>query len=224
MHPAVGGTGSHRTRLAAGAAIAIAGLCLASGAAQARADSFESNGLSDANSLAVSPASAYPAGGPAMNTARAIADEYWHGDPCRGRVQISWAALGSSVNAIATWSNRTGAYADPAHNMRCSVQFNSDQAFDWPALCTVFTHEFGHLSGRQHSADPNDVMYPVYSVPLAACANTPPPPLGPGAPPSLTKLRWVPRAGVRRAVGARHVVSHRRRRRHHRRRHHTARR
>lgn len=213
MRAAVDATRRQRTAFAAWTKIALAAFCLATCAtATAQADSFQSGSLADSNGLAVSPASAYPAGGPTMSAARAIADTHWGSDPCHGRVQISWAALGSSVNAIATWSNRAGAYTDPVHNTRCSVQFNSDQAFDWQALCTVFAHEFGHLSGHQHSADPNDVMYPVYSAPLAACANTPPPPVGPGAP-ALAKLRSVPRGGARRAIGASRS-SHRRRHRH----------
>lgn len=199
--------------LAAIAAVALCGICLAIAAPQVRADAFQGPGLSDANELAISPASAYPPGGPAMNAARAIAENYWHGEPCHGDVKISWASMGSSVNAIATWSNRAGAYADPAHNVRCSVRFNSDQAFDWPALCTVFTHEFGHLTGHQHSADPNDVMYPLYSVPLAACADTPSPPVGP------SPAAAASRVARRRAVGARHAAGrhHARRERRHKR-------
>jgi hypothetical protein len=96
-------------------------------------------------------------------------------------VAISWASMGASVNAIATWTNPSGAYADPARNDRCSVRFNSDQAFDWPSLCTVLAHEFGHLTGHQHASDPSDVMYPIYSVPLPACADTPAPATGPGS-------------------------------------------
>jgi hypothetical protein len=144
----------------------------------ALADSFQPSALATANDLALSPASLYPLGGPAMSTARSIADRYWHGEPCRGKVAISWAAMGSSVNAIATWSNRTDAYADPARNDHCSVRFNSDQAFDWPSLCTIFAHEFGHLTGHQHASDPSDVMYPIYTVPLPGCVDTPAPATG----------------------------------------------
>jgi hypothetical protein len=171
---------SYRSGIAA-IVIGLAALGCAAAPA-ALADSFQPSALATANDLAVSPASLYPVGGPAMLTARSIADRYWHGQPCHGNVTISWAAMGSSVNALATWSNRSGAYADPARNDHCNVSFNSDQAFDWPSLCTVFAHEFGHLNGQQHTSDPADVMYPIYSVPLPACADTPAPATGQGSP------------------------------------------
>jgi hypothetical protein len=116
--------------------------------------------------------------------------------------------MGSSVNAIATWSNRSGAYADPARNDRCSVRFNSDQAFDWPSLCTVFAHEFGHLTGHQHTSDPSDVMYPLYSVPLPACADTPAPATGEGG---ASEASRHPTAGSAARAGRlhRHRGAHR---------------
>jgi hypothetical protein len=196
----------HRSICAAIAAITLTALSCAQTLPAALADSFQPSGLATANALAVSPASLYPVGGPAMSTARAIADRYWHHEPCRGNVAISWAAMGSSLNAIATWSNRAGAYADPARNDRCSVRFNSDQAFDWPSLCTVFAHEFGHLTGHQHASDPSDVMYPIYSMPLAACAQTPAPATGPGSASAASRRSASGPAGAAR--------SHRRHRTH----------
>jgi hypothetical protein len=204
----MGWVDSHRSSLVVIAGT-LAALGCAQGAPAALADSFEPSGLATANALAVSPASLYPVGGPAMGAARAIADRYWHGEPCHGNVAISWAAMGSSVNAIATWANRSGAYADPARNDRCSVRFNSDQAFDWPSLCTVFAHEFGHLTGHQHASDPSDVMYPVYSVPLPACADTPVPAPGPG---SASAASRAPATG--RAAGAGRAHRRHRARRH----------
>jgi hypothetical protein len=199
----MGWVDSYRSSIAAIAAATLTAIGCAQGVPAAVADSFQPSALATANDLALSPASIYPIGGPAMTTARSIADRYWRGEPCRGNVSISWAAMGSSLNAIATWSNRTGAYADPARNDHCSVRFNSDQAFDWPSLCTVFAHEFGHLIGNQHASDPSDVMYPVYSVPLPACADTPAPATGPGS--AIAAAR---RSATVRAAGA--ARSHRR--------------
>jgi hypothetical protein len=215
----MGWVDSYRSSIAAIAAATLTAIGCAQGVPAAVADSFQPSALATANDLALSPASIYPIGGPAMTTARSIADRYWRGEPCRGNVSISWAAMGSSLNAIATWSNRTGAYADPARNDHCSVRFNSDQSFDWPSLCTVFAHEFGHLTGHQHASDPTDVMYPVYSVPLPACADTPAPATGPGSATGASRRSAIGRAGAAR--------SHRRRGAHRRgraqRRHHTRR-
>jgi Matrixin len=194
-------------------ATALAALGCAEAAPAALADSFQPSGLATANDFALSAASLYPVGGPAMLAARSIADRYWHGEPCRGEVAISWAAMGSSVNAIATWSNRSGAYADPARDDHCSVRFNSDQAFDWPSLCTVFAHEFGHLTGHRHASDPSDVMYPVYSVPLPACADTPAPATGQGSASEASRVATTGSA-ARAGRSRRHRGAHRRSRAH----------
>jgi hypothetical protein len=146
-------------------------------AAPALANSF---GPPAAYDLAVSPATMFPIGGPAMNSARAIADQYWGYDPCGGTVAMSWQSEAPTVNATSTWSNPGDPYANPQQNVDCSVVFNSMQGFDWPMLCTVFVHEFGHLTGHMHvQDDPTNVMYPFYNQPIAQCktavAAAPPP-------------------------------------------------
>ena len=205
MPEAMGWVDSHRSVIPALAAITLTALSCAQTVPAALADSLQPSGLGTTNALGLSPASLYPIGGPAMTTARSIAERHWQGEPCRGKVAIAWAAMGSSVTAIATWANRSGAYADPARNDRCSVRFNSDQAFDWPTLCTVFVHEFGHLTGHPHASDASDVMYPIYTVPLPACADAPTPATGPAS-------GAVRQQATGRAAGA--GRSHRRHRRH----------
>ena len=49
-------------------------------------------------------------------------------------------------------------------------------------FCTVFVHEFGHLTGHQHVQDQNNVMYPIYVQPISQCANTPDPTAAVAAP------------------------------------------
>jgi hypothetical protein len=122
-----------------------------------------------------SPGTVYPVDGPAFATARKIAAANWGFDPCGGTVALSWVTSAPTINATATWSNPTDPYANPQQNSSCSVGFNDQQAYDWPMLCTVFVHEFGHLTGHQHSQDQNDVMFPYYVSPIAACSNTPDP-------------------------------------------------
>jgi hypothetical protein len=126
----------------------------------------------------LSDAQRFPVDGAAMIEARAIADDYWDADPCHGHVAISWRSINPHISAISAWLNPRGAYADPADNGHCTVTFNPAQTFDWPMFCTVFVHEFGHLTGHQHVRDRNSVMYPVYTAPLPECANAPVPPSG----------------------------------------------
>jgi hypothetical protein len=122
-----------------------------------------------------SPATVFPIDGPAIATARRIADATWGYDPCGGDVTVSWNTLDPTVNATATWMNPTAPYADPTQNSSCSVTLNDLQAFDWPMLCTVLMHEFGHLTGHMHTTDPNTVMFPFYTQPIGDCATTPNP-------------------------------------------------
>jgi hypothetical protein len=108
------------------------------------------------------PAEQWPVGGPAMQQARAIAVAHWGMDPCGGDVAVSWAKLPADENADSVWTNPYQDYGDAKDNTLCSVTFNTRQDWDWPKLCTVFVHEFGHLAGNPHSADPDDVMFPYY--------------------------------------------------------------
>jgi hypothetical protein len=129
-----------------------------------------------ANEIAPSPATTYPVGGPAMQQARALADKHWGFDPCGTSVAVSWDSLDPSINATSTWWNPSDPYNNPQENNHCQVQFNVNQTFDWPMFCTVFVHEFGHLTGHQHNpSDSADVMYPVYTQPTPECASTPDP-------------------------------------------------
>ena len=60
-------------------------------------------------------------------------------------------------------------YADPR---RCSIVLAAvrPEPFDTPAsICTTIVHEWGHLSGHEHSANPRSVMYPVQLRPYWRC-------------------------------------------------------
>jgi hypothetical protein len=160
--------------------MALAATCATLAApASAAADSF---GPPQAFDLAVSPAQLYPIGGAAMNTARAIADRYWGADPCAGSVALTWVSTAPTVNAVSTWRNPTDLYTNPAQNFGCKVDFNELQGFDWPMLCAVFVHEFGHLAGHQHALDRSSAMFPFYTTPIAQC-KTPEPVPPPSTPP-----------------------------------------
>lgn len=97
-----------------------------------------------------------------MANARQLADQRWGFDPCQGDVTVTWDKLPPQQNAVSTWLNSHQDYGDPDHNTQCSVTFNARQDWDWPKFCTVAIHEFGHLAGNPHSADPDDVMFAYY--------------------------------------------------------------
>jgi hypothetical protein len=117
----------------------------------------------------------WPTDGPVFQAARQVAVAHWGMSPCAGSVSVSWGALAAGANAEAAWTNQFRDYGDPEHNTNCSVTFNASQDWDWPKLCTVFVHEFGHLAGYAHSTDPNDVMFGDYSGRnLAECKSVSP--------------------------------------------------
>jgi hypothetical protein len=147
-----------------------------------------------------------------MQSAEAIAQAYWASTPCGGSVTIQWADLDPTTNAQSTWSNPTSSYGDAAENFDCTVQFNRRVDFDWPMFCTVLVHEFGHLTGHPHSSDPNDVMSPYYTQPLAQCASTPDPTLT-FAPPPVAAAAPAP-AAARAATPHRPARPRAERRRH----------
>jgi hypothetical protein len=205
----------------AGAAI-VASLALSPGA---MADSYtaQPTPLNYANDMQ-SPAMVYPVDGPGFATARKIADSTWGYDPCGGAIALSWVTAAPTINATASWSNPTDAYNNPQQNGNCSVAFNDQQAYDWPMLCTVFVHEFGHLTGHQHANDQNDVMFPYYVNPIAVCANTPDPQRAIAAPPPPARAKTAivtksttkrSRKGAKRKHRKGHHARTRHRRHHH---------
>jgi hypothetical protein len=138
-------------------------------------------------------------------------------------VAISWASLDPSINATSTWWNPSDAYANPQENNNCQVQFNTNQAFDWQMFCTVFVHEFGHLTGHPHVNDQNSVMYPIYVQPIGQCVSTPDP-TAQVASPAPAAAATVTHAAVRSKSASHHHRHHgraaRAHRKHHRKKHH----
>ena len=117
----------------------------------------------------------FAVGGVAMQAAQGLARAYWGADACSGQVDVQWTDLDPTINAISSWRNPTSAYDTAAQNFDCSVRFNRLLAYDWARFCTVLAHEYGHLTGHQHSADANNVMTAIYNKPLAECVNAPDP-------------------------------------------------
>ena len=116
----------------------------------------------------------FPVDGPLFAEARRIADAHWGATACNGEIAVSWAALEQGTNATAAWRNPTDAWGNPGENFDCAIVLNRDAEFDFGKLCTVVTHEVGHLVGRQHADAQGDLMFPLYSTPLPACAQAAP--------------------------------------------------
>jgi hypothetical protein len=137
----------------------LAGAALVAGAAQANA----------ASSFAV------PASPAAYAAAHAVAVAHWGVDPCAGAVAVSWTTMDESINAAATWSNPTSLFGNAGANYNCAIVYNLHQDWSWPMFCTITEHELGHLAGRDHVNNPNDVMSPFYTRPSPECLHTPAP-------------------------------------------------
>jgi hypothetical protein len=132
-----------------------------------------------------SPATRWPVGGSTLRLAMGMATEHWGMSPCRGRVALSWAGLGSGTNAQSSWAaGGADPFAAPSRNSDCEIALSLQAEWDWPKLCTVVVHEVGHLTGHDHVDDPEDVMFYSYVAPVPECAATaepvetgPPPPV-----------------------------------------------
>jgi hypothetical protein len=111
-------------------------------------------------SAAIRPFSAYD-----DRTASAlyIASTAWN-DACLTGVDLRW----TNTPLEDGWMRGAvgGAY-DRNPNAHCRVWAATDARPDleanWPMFCSMLVHEFGHLTGRLHSDDPNDIMYPTLS-------------------------------------------------------------
>ena len=147
-----------RTLAAVAAALALAALARPTGAEPAH-----------------DPAQRFPVWGAAIKAATSLAVRHWGLDPCGGRVVVSWARMDPGFNAKSGWDYTPGTPDDPRTRTNCTLALNDAVPFDWPKLCTIVMHEYGHLTGHPHSGDPHDVMSPYYSEPAAPCAAAPEP-------------------------------------------------
>lgn len=122
-----------------------------------------------AKASAVPPQQQFGEGTAEFQAALGVATAHWGGLPCSGTVAIEWAPLEPLTNARASWHNPTDAYNNAAQNFNCRVVFNSTGSFDFPAFCTVLTHEYGHLFGQAHDPNEGQLMSAIYTTPLPAC-------------------------------------------------------
>jgi hypothetical protein len=125
--------------------------------------------------IAMLPAAAHaatavpvPAADALTTTAHALAVARWGVDPCGGQVAVTWAHMGTGINARSQWMSVD--IHDPSTYSQCTITYNLDIDWDWPKLCTVIEHELGHLAGHEHVDDPHNVMSPYYVFPTPECA------------------------------------------------------
>jgi len=119
---------------------------------------------------AAGPAARPAPASPTIATAQEIARAYWGTDACGGAVTVRWARQAADINALSTWTSPSSdPYGDPADNRDCTITLNPAATFDWPKLCTVLVHEFGHLSGHDHDRRAGRLMSELYTAPLAQC-------------------------------------------------------
>jgi hypothetical protein len=118
-------------------------------------------------------ASRFAVGSPGLSLAQSLAVARWGWSPCGGDVRISWKRQAGDINAMSVWST-LGAdpYADPQHNQDCEIELNPAATWDWPKLCTVVVHEYGHLTGHDHDDHPGRLMSPIYTTPAPECVTT----------------------------------------------------
>lgn len=118
----------------------------------------------------------FPVGSPQMEAAKATATAYWGAQPCGGTYTLQWTPLDVGTNATASWRNPTDAWNNATENFDCRIDINPNADYDYAKLCTVLTHEIGHLLGRPHDPSTGQLMSAYYTSPIAQCGTAEPAP------------------------------------------------
>lgn len=99
--------------------------------------------------------------GAGFETPLTLAEKWW-GTACEsGPVSIQWVNWANPpTNHWGGAAHQDGCarqeWQDPA---RWAIYLNPAAALSPRRLCVVIFHEYGHLIGKQHSADPRSIMY-----------------------------------------------------------------
>ena len=133
-----------------------------------------SSTAADASEVEPNPAARWAPGTVEFNTAQQIAVSYWNANPCGGNVEVLWTVQEPNINARSFWANPYSSYDHPHLNVKCRVEFNTIMTWEWEKFCSVFVHEYGHLTGRPHSSEMStDVMSAIYQGPIPECLPAP---------------------------------------------------
>lgn len=117
--------------------------------------------VATASQLDFRAADTYPELGAALRVARATFP-----GPCVGREFVAFQDGPLAVNEDGT---STVGWAWPR---RCAVELDHALVATPRLMCALVVHEWGHLAGREHAADPRDIMHPIVPA-FAPCQNIP---------------------------------------------------
>jgi hypothetical protein len=109
--------------------------------------------------LAAAPAGAHRAPRTPLAIALGKAVQMWGVKPCGGHYRVTLAARpnGEVIAGHARWASPVDfSYTDPpltgcVMELRASEWSAANVEVNWPQLCTVVLHEWGHLLGHTHS-------------------------------------------------------------------------
>lgn len=90
----------------------------------------------------------FPSGAQAgwrVDRATAIARTVWN-NPCGGSVKMEWADLSALWHAY-------------GYAQGCTITISTEYKFDWMMFCNTVIHEYGHVAGMNHNANPYSIMY-----------------------------------------------------------------
>lgn len=140
----------------------------------------------------------------AEESARALeaAENFWGGHQCRGLVRVI-VHPGASVPQSTDQNGIGWAVVDGYKQWNCEVHvaagaFTAPSVYGPDALCQLYAHEIGHLTGWEHSTDPNDTMYPTLVRSNYECASLKrPDPVVPDAIPSPEPTQVIYETGPR---------------------------
>jgi hypothetical protein len=99
------------------------------------------------------------------------------GPACPAAIRVTWAPFEVRYAGVAharAWAR--------TFRPECRVELNREvwddpgwreAVYAWPWLCTLVVHEYGHLAGHGHAADPGDVMHTTIERVAPECAAPP---------------------------------------------------
>jgi hypothetical protein len=122
--------------------------------------------------LALAFAGSAHAGWVAAPTPPSVASAHWPDSPCHGRELVHLVPQ-ATIDAVLS-EDAPDTHAGYAHRGGDCDVFIADWVQKQPRIyCSLLVHEFGHLAGHEHSADPTDVMYGARIVIPQECRQFP---------------------------------------------------